>query len=86
MIDQDNSIVSGDHIRIRYGRNADETGTVDNVTWHGNQFGAYAQVHLVLDGGQTDIRSMGDLEKVKEKPGTIPPPTTSIASEKGSKR
>ena len=72
MSDQDNSIVSGDHIRIRYGRHAGATGTVDNVTWHGNQFGAYAQVHLMLDDGQTDIRSMGDLEKAKETPGIVP--------------
>jgi hypothetical protein len=77
MSDQDNIIVIGDQIRIRYGRHEGKTGTVDNVAWHGNQFGAYAQVHIVLDDGQADVRTMGDLQKVKAAPGTIPSTTAS---------
>ena len=77
MSDQNNRIVIGDRIRIRYNRNAGKTGTVDNVTWHGNQFGAYAQVHIILDNGQNDVRTMGDLEKVKETPGIAPLTTAS---------
>jgi hypothetical protein len=63
---QDNIIGLGDHVRIRYGRNTGETGAVDNIMWHGNQFGAYAQVPIMLDNGQVDVRTMEDLEKVKE--------------------
>lgn len=37
---EDHIILSGDRIRIRYGRSAGEMGTVDNDTWHGSQFGA----------------------------------------------
>ena len=66
MSDQDKIIIIGDQVRIRYGRNAGETGTVSNVTWHGNQFGTYAQVHIRHDDGQVDVRTMEDLEIVKE--------------------
>jgi hypothetical protein len=78
MNDQDNIVITGDHVRIRYGRNAGVTGTVDNVTWHGNQFGTYAQVHITLEDGQADVRSMGDLEKMRVTPSGIDP--TSAAS------
>ena len=72
MSDRDNIIVIGDQIRIRYGRHEGKTGTVDNVRWHGNQFGAYAQVYIMLDDGQADVRTMCDLQKVKAAPGTVP--------------
>ncbi|HEX8652718.1 MAG TPA: hypothetical protein VF708_18020 [Pyrinomonadaceae bacterium] len=77
MSDQDNIIVIGDQIRIRYGRHEGKTGTVDNIAWHGNQFGAYAQVHIMLDDGQADVRTMGDLLKVQATPGTVPLTTAS---------
>lgn len=87
MNNQNNTIISGDRIRIRYGRNEGKTGMVDEVTWQGNQFGAYAQVHVILDDGQNDIRTMGDLEKVKEAPGIARPTTASIStSQKGNER
>jgi ribosomal protein L24 len=79
MSSRDNIIVLGDHVRIRYGRNAGETGTVNDVTWHGNQFGAYAQVHIMLDGGQGDVRTMEDLETIKETQVIVPPTTISIS-------
>jgi aerobic-type carbon monoxide dehydrogenase small subunit (CoxS/CutS family) len=72
MEDQDNIIVTGDRVRIRHGRNAGETVTVDNVTWHVNQFGAYAQAHIMLDDGQADVRTMEGLEKAKETSGIVP--------------
>jgi ribosomal protein L24 len=77
MGDQDHIIVMGDRVRIRHGRSAGETGTVDNVTWHGNQFGAYAQVHIRLDDGQVDVRTIEDLEKAKETSNIVPLTTAS---------
>ena len=87
MSDKKNALVSGDQIRIRYGRYEGQTGTVGNVMWRSNQFGAYAQVYIILDDGSNDIRTMGDLEKVKETPGIAPLPTASTStSQKGNKR
>lgn len=87
MSNKKNAIVSGDQVRIRYGRCEGQTGTVGNVMWRSNQFGAYAQVYIVLDDGSNDIRTMGDLEKVKETPGIAQLPTASTStSQRGNKR
>lgn len=71
MSDQENIIITGDHVRIRHGRHAGETATVNNIMWHGNQFGAYARVHIMLNDGQVDVRTMEDLEKAKETAPTV---------------
>jgi hypothetical protein len=49
---------------VRYGNHAGEIATVGNITWHSNQFGSYARLHLSFEGGPVDDRSLADLEKV----------------------
>lgn len=68
MINQ-TSINVGDTIRVRYGRHEGSTAIVGNITWHSNQFGSYARVHLNFEGGEVDERGMDDLEKVN--PSTL---------------
>ena len=65
MSDQNNIIVGG-HVRVRYGSHAGEIATVTNITWHSNQYGSYARVHLSFEGGEADDRSMDSLEKAHD--------------------
>ena len=58
----------GDKVRLRYGAHAGEVGTVADVGWHGNQFGSYARVRVVFDGGQAIETGMDSLEKVEDEP------------------
>ncbi|HEX8139526.1 MAG TPA: hypothetical protein VF544_18350 [Pyrinomonadaceae bacterium] len=59
-----NQISVGDTVRVRYGNHAGELAIVGNITWHSNQFGSYARLHLRFEGGAVDDRSLADLEKV----------------------
>lgn len=64
MTDQNNIIV-GDRVRVRYGNHVGEIATVNSITWHSNQFGSYARIHISFEGGEADDRGMDSLEKVK---------------------
>jgi hypothetical protein len=63
-VSNQNQISVGDTVRVRYGNRAGEIATVGNITWHSNQFGSYARLHLSFEGGAVDDRSLADLEKV----------------------
>ena len=78
MSTQDNLIHQGDSVRIRSGRHAGQNGIATNVTWHSNQYGAYARVRVKFDGGEIDDYTMGNLEKVKESLAARAMPNNSI--------
>ena len=61
------NISVGDHVRVRYGKHAGEIATVADITWHSNQYGAYARVQVRFNDGQTDYRGMDSLEKLKDE-------------------
>lgn len=56
----------GDKVRVRYGDREGEVATVGDITWHSNQFGAYARVLVIFGDGQTSARGMDSLEKVQD--------------------
>ena len=61
-----NSINVGDHVRVLSGSHTDEIATVGNIMWLSNQFGSYARVHLIYEGGKVANRSMESVEKVND--------------------
>jgi hypothetical protein len=71
---QNKTIGPGDSVRPLSGRHRGETGTAVNVTWHSNQFGSYARVRVIFDGGEADNYTMGNLEKVQGSPHKERPP------------
>ena len=72
MINQNNIIV-GDRVRVRYGNHAGEIATVTNITWHSTQHGGlYARFNISFEGGEVDERGLDSLEKVKESDNDSP--------------
>ena len=65
MIDQDKAIEPGDHVRVRSGSHAGETGTAIDVMWYSDQSGMSALVRVMSDGGISDFFDMRMLEKVE---------------------
>ena len=61
-----NDIIVGDRVRVRYGSHTGEIATVTNIMWHSNQYGSYARVHLSFEGGEAEDRGMGSLEKAHD--------------------
>jgi hypothetical protein len=60
-----NQIIVGDRVRVRYGTHTGEIATVQNITWHSNQYGSYARFAIGFEEGATEERGMDSLEKVK---------------------
>ena len=66
MINQ-NDIIIGDRVRMRYGNHVGKIATVTNITWHSAEHGGlYPRFNISFEGGEADDRGMDSLEKVKE--------------------
>ncbi len=72
MINQ-NNIIIGDKVRMRYGNHAGEIATVTNITWHSTEHGGlYARFNISFEGGEVDERGLDSLEKGKESDNDSP--------------